>query len=376
LGNVGGPEIANQAGSLIAGLSPGTIAGLTTIGLSAAVSAGLTQMDYIHKRDNLKDLYKEELASKLRKTVDKVTTDDLDTLAKENNTIAAQLQKTRKQRNFGVGLSFMASMAALSVMAFLVTPLLPVLGLATVSAATGAIVMPAVGTGAWFGAMGVGALSTLLTYNAVKAPLHAIADKIFGLEYKTTHDHITAVKLDREAGKVISREQVLSVFAAANRQVDGFIAAEYGNRFDKLSLEEKQRATQNLSKLIPLDKLTNDINSGKVNVTELAFAVEGQISGVGNGRDALAPKQSGLFSSMWAGIKNTVGIKSSPANVGAGASVQASASSAVLVDAGNERPARGFVERLGRSKREQTLSHVDQLERARAEQATVQQQHT
>ncbi len=45
-------------------------------------------------------------------------------------------------------------------------------------------------------------------------------------------------------------------------------------------MADKQKAADEIGKLVPLEQLTADINSGKVNVTELAFAVEGQISGV------------------------------------------------------------------------------------------------
>ncbi len=74
----------------------------------------------------------------------------------------------------------------------------------------------------------------LATYNAVKIPLHWMGDKLFGLDKETTHDRIVSLQREHEAGKAISREQVLSVFAGANPQLDRFIAAEYGKQFDKL----------------------------------------------------------------------------------------------------------------------------------------------
>src|SRR5579872_10393 len=55
---------------------------LGAMGLTAAVSAGLTEVEYQHEKHALKRFYTEELAAKLNKSTDKVTDKDLQLLAK------------------------------------------------------------------------------------------------------------------------------------------------------------------------------------------------------------------------------------------------------------------------------------------------------
>ena len=341
------------------GLTAEGVAGIFAIGLTAALSAGLTVMDYNHKLYTLKDLYKDELASLSGKSKDKVTVDDLSKLAKSNSSINEEINRSKKQRNFGVFLSFAASLVALSVVSFAVPPLLVSMGIiSTVSAGTAT-------WGAFFAAVAVKGTVGLATYQAVKTPLHAIADKLFGLEEKTTNDYIVAISRDRAAGKIISREQVLSAFVAANPELDNMIVAKYGKHFDDLDLPLKQRATQEVNQIIPLDRLTLDINAGKINVTELAFSVEGQVSGVyHDGHEQHQERQSGLrrfFSAIGARIHHS--------KVGHAAEHMATV---VLAPPDNditpvikeESPTRSFVERLGLSKKEE-MRYTDRVQQSR-----------
>ena len=102
----------------------------------------------------------------------------------------------------------------------------------------------------------------------------------------------------------------MSVFAAANPELGRYIVAEYGKHFDDLTLADKQQATNILGRFMPIDRLVLDINSGKVNVSELAFAVEGQISGVNH--DTFIPEKPklGLLGVMLAGVGNMLGLHS------------------------------------------------------------------
>jgi len=201
------------------------------------------------------------------------------------------------------------------------------------------------------------------TYNAVKFPLHWVGDKVFGLDEETTHDRIVSLKKDREAGKVISREQVLSIFAGAHPQLDSFVTEQYGQPFDKLDLESKQRVADEIEKLIPLERLTSDINSGKINATELAFAVDGQISGVEH--NGPAPKKYGMLGAMWTGMRSAFHFKSHP-HVEVGAVAVQSPEANVAMAYAEEKSGKSFVERLGRSKTDPAMGYVKQLEQQAA----------
>lgn len=295
------PTVIGNIGSLFTGLG-NSVAAFVGIGSTAALSAGLTQMDYMHKREKVKDFYQEELAAKLKKSPEKVTTTDLDTLAKENHTVSEEMNRAQRQRNFGVGLSFLASMASLAVVSIVVTPILA-------DPALFAGVSEILAHGA---KLAISAVVGLLTYNTVKEPLHWIGDKLFDLDAKTTHDRIVSLTHDRAAGKIISREQVLAVFADANPQLEQYIKARYGDEFDNLALAVKQQATEELSRIVPVDQLVTDINSGKINVSELAFAVEGKISGVEHKGNEDEKKKSGMLTQMWAKVRHAVGLKDTP----------------------------------------------------------------
>ncbi len=341
------------------------LGGIVTIGLAATVSAVLTQMDYIHRKDNLKDLYKEELSHKLHKPAKKLTRDDLDEASKSNHVIDEEMHRNRKQRNYGIALSFMASMASLAVVMIVLPEVLTL--------AFGAIAAEAAvaGIGGFFLKAAVG----LVTYHAVKDPLHWVADKLFGIDERTTNDLIVNIKRDREAGKIISREQIMAVFVASNPELDKYIVSEYGKHFDDLPLGAKQKATQELSHMLPLDKLTLEINSGKVNVSELAFAVEGQASGVSHTvAQPHEERRPGLLVKMLAGLGTAIGgVKggvakvigpdaASPQEVSIGSIMQAS-KVAVEKSHHSEDKQKSFVNKL--SGQAAQLSHVERLEQSR-----------
>lgn len=368
---VGETMAHNAAQGNLLGLSTalgGTAAGLMTVGLAAGVSATLTQMDYIHRKDNIKDMYKDEIACRMQKPLKKVNLDDLDTLAKENRVVGEELKQIKKQRTFGVGLSFIASMAALSM----VVLALPEIVAAVTGAATGAIAMEGLGT---VGGLLLKGLVGLVTYNAVKEPLHHLADKLFNLDYTTTHDHIVKLKKGRDAGLVITPDQVLSVFASAHPELDHMIKREYGAKFDGLDAEKRMQATRELSKVIPLEKLANDINSGSVNVTELAFAVEGQISGIQYGRPAKEEKR-GIITAIFKSIKSTLGFSRSEEHDANHDRISTLAKAETITETITENDPRhsNHAKQLGLKPRDPNMTRAETITQNRADQEIVSRQ--
>lgn len=351
LGSMITPEIANLTGMAATGLSS-NIALASTIGLTAGVSAALTQMDYLHKKERIREFYQEEISTKLGKK--KVTVQDMEKFAEQNPTMQEAVNKEKRNRNYGVFLSFFASLVSLAV----VKVALPAV-FDYVAGAEGAF--EALSTVAHFAIAGA---TGLATYYAAKTPLHWLGDKLFGLDDKTTHDKIVELEHEREAGKTISRMQVLSVFVEANHQLDRFIVAEYGQRFDKLPLSLREQVTKDLSKLIPLEQLANDINSGRVNAAELAFAVEGEISGV-NHPLGQAPKKEGMLVKAVSKLKELFRKKAKDGEVQAKEETPPLPSFTVPVNTvyqQEEPPVRSFVERLGRGPVDQNMGHVERLE--------------
>ena len=346
------PYLTGVGKSLGFGAGEGII-GMLAIGLTAAISAGLTLMDYNHKRDNLKDLYKEELSSLTGKAKDKITTADLDQLAKGNATIDEEIRRSKKQRNIGVFISFAASMAALSIVAVAA----PAFGLAAASFTT----LAGIGTIAFNGIAG------LIAYQAVKEPLHKVADFLFHIDDRTVNDHIVAIVRDREMGKIISREQIMSAFVAAHPELDQMIVNSYGKHFDDLALADKQRAVQQINQMIPLDAIAIDINSGRINATEIAFMAQGQSSGVRHSGTEITEEQKHGLKKFF----SNVGQKINHSKIGHG--IERVAASALAPDQMitpvtevNESPVKPFVERLGLSRKDRGMSHVERVEQSRS----------
>ena len=345
-----------------------SVLGMITIGLTAAISGGLTLMDYNHKRDTLKDLYKEELTSLTGKPKDKVTSADLDQLAKVNGTVNEELKRSKRQRNFGVFISFAASLAALTVVG-LVAP-------AIIGAALPVLGISASGVGAGLLGFAVKGVIAFLSYEAVKEPLHLVADKVFKIDERTTNDHIVSMKMDREVGKIISREQVLAAFVAANPELDQLIVSSYGKHFNDLDVATKQRASQDMNQLIPLDKLTIEINAGRINVTELAFSVQGQSTGVEHdGTEAPSKDHKKGLNKLLIKMEDKIN------HTKIGHQVERVVTAALAPDqfvtpvSGQDKsPIEPFVERLGLKKKDKSMAHVDRVEQSRADQATAIQQ--
>lgn len=333
--------ILDGYGAAVAGLKGSSAPMVLALGAAAATSAALTQMDFEHERKEIKDLYRDEIAAKLHKSVGKLTNKDLEVLVKgndvqgidSNHTIAEAVHKSWKKRNLGVVISMGASLASFSMM------------IATVSA------FATLGPIAGIMLQGV---AGVLAYNAIKTPLHAIGDRVFGIDKQTTHDRIVQLEKDREAGRSITQEQVLSVLASANQDLSQAITQKFGKDFDKLELADKRQLAETLGKLMHVDVLAAGINDGKLNVTELAFTADGQFSGVLPKTDAeLTQEKKGVLQSLKSGIAGFMhkeaAIEPLPEAVPA---------QRVMVDYNQEPPAVSFVERL---RRERLTARINQV---------------
>lgn len=345
---------ANNAGGAIAGISHG-IATITTLGLASAVSAALTQLEYRREKKEIKELYKEELAAQLHKPERKLSPDDLGTLAKgdaargvaSSRVIGEALNKSRRSRNLGVVVSVLATLSSLTLAHALFPPEVAVNILAPI-------------------------LTGLLTYNAVKRPLHWLGSKMLGLDRETAHDRIAGIKRDREAGKEITIEQAFGVVVAANPELDGMISASYGKNYDRLHLTEKREMAEMIGQLIGLDRLTAGINSGQINATELAFASEGRVSGV-LPKPPEKEERPGVIRVIAAKCRRALQhFRAHPGQAQEENVIAACVPEATL-EVEHEAPKRGFTERLGLTRADTSLGYVERLEQSRGAEAAITQ---
>jgi hypothetical protein len=266
-------EVVHAAGEKTAymAVSNGAIAG--GVGIGAAVSAIVAQMEYRAKKRETKNMMKEEIASITGKDKDKVDVKDLESLSDKSGVVRNHLAKAKKERNVSMGTIFVATMAAVAVVGLLAGGF----GGALVAA-------PGVfGAFAAYGEIGVMAaklVASVVTFGIVKKPLTKLAEKIFNIDEKTAFDRIESIQKDRESDKVITKDRVMSTFVHANPELEQYIVVTYGKKYDDLNVADKQVLVDTIGLKLGVDKLTDDINKNKIKATELVFAVEGKMSGV------------------------------------------------------------------------------------------------
>ena len=191
------------------------------------------------------------------------------------------------------------------------------------------------------------AAMAMVLYPLAKKPLQKVTDKLFKLDHHTSEEQIEEIYKAQRKGRVVSEEQVFAVFVSANPELGNYIKQHFGNGFEELSAADKESLTKVIGEKLDVPKITDDINHNRVKATELAFVVEGKMSGV-LPKEGDSPKQSVLMT-----IKQKLH--------GTGHREE------------DHSPVKhGFIERVVRVPREH-MSHVQRLEESRAaEQALIQ----
>lgn len=264
-----------------AGSAGGSLFGLIVFGGFAAVSAIANQIEYMGARGRITDFYREEFAAQHKKSRDRVNDYDLTDaeFGNKNENIAPNdvvheaVRRERNIRNLGIAASFVASIAVFALMG--VVEVHPEFGAILEASAqgAGAMIMPMVEFAA---KVGVG----LISYLAIKSPLVKFGERVFGLDQETTHERIEQLAKDRADGKAVTREQVVEVFISAHKDLASYVEQNFDRRYEQLPLADKVRVAEEIAKLLPIDKIVHSINLGTTNASELAFTVEGQVSGV------------------------------------------------------------------------------------------------
>ena len=156
------------------------------------------------------------------------------------------------------------------------------------------------------------------------------------------------------------------MFVSANEKLGKFIKSAYGVEYDKLHAADKVALATEIGNKLDITKLTDAINQGQIKATELAFTVDGDISGV-LPQHAHIQKISLLNSirqrlhqvgDNLMGKDTQVGYKESAPAVSV---VGAEARPAEQVMIVPEKPTKSFVERTGRTPMRAGMSHVERL---------------
>lgn len=270
----------NVLGAAATGFS--SVFSVATIGIASAASVIINYLGYNFQRTALRDLYKDEIAAHLKKDAKDVTNDDLDIVAKgnkesgieANKTIAKEVSRLQRSRNIKFVATAGSLLLTLGIMGALTAP-------AVVGAVTAAI--PALGTAfASTGGVGMAVFKTvaaILLHTALEKPIHDLGHKLFGFE-DTVSEQIATLSKQYDGKQPISREQVVGVFVASNDDLKKFVKDRHGKSYSDLSIVQKRDVTEYLAQYMNIDNVTDNLNMGRMKVTELAYTVEGQQSGV------------------------------------------------------------------------------------------------
>lgn len=258
--------VAGGIGGASAGV--GGVFSVAGVSFAAAASVMINQAVYQHRRAELREMYKDEAAVQFGKSPKKITDKDIDLLAKGdqtrgiagNKTIAEELSQSKKRRNLGMLVSTASILGTLAI----------------VMAISGFIPPEALGAGVYAAKF----IAGVAIHELLEKPIHWLGKKIFGMEDTSTHERIAELNKEHRNGKSITKEQVLGVFVSANKELNNFVKEQYAKPYDKLSVQEKRAMVEAVEQYIPLKNITENLNSGRVKISELAFSVEGQRSGV------------------------------------------------------------------------------------------------
>lgn len=329
--------------NLTAFAAPKTVAFAVAAPAAVGLSAYMVYRDHNHRIDNLTRRYREEIGSWLGMEPEKVGRDDLYRAAENNPTLKEAITQSEQECRIGIALSVPATGGAI---ALLNTPFWEAHGahddgtlhhyikesvegsmremlvpgytpaeegahqvgmqftlqeaMSSTSLAAGAGMLASYAVGL----LALGAAGFAM-YVTIKTPLHWLADQLMGLERVTVDDRIREIERSLELGDpanrpMISQERVFLAYLEAHPSLEREIKeAHHGQRFDRLSVPEKQTVLLEMDKRFGLSKLTQDINLGIKSPRVLAGAVVGQKFGDIPARAGKSHGEESGFSLAW-----------------------------------------------------------------------------
>lgn len=368
----GGGQVLAESAKDASMFTGKNLAGLAGVAIMVGLSVGLSQVDHIHRRRRLRDTYRKEIAAGMGKSEAQVSDADLDAVAYGdpqrgvvgNGAIRQAVEHSDLHRRVGTGLSIVSSLVAFAITA-------------TLFAAGGPL---AIGGAAQFALhMAVSGVC----YFAVKMPVHWIGGKMLGLDEPTADDKIHGIQRDLEKGRAISQEQVFEAYLSGNQSLDAVVRAEFGRSFKKMDAESKIAVLQTIGRDWQVDQVTAAINAGRMRPTEIAFASQGERSGVPlgegvNAKSRWASRLEGLRHRFGFGLGSMAGMSADlvtsarnggklPATAAAPANCQTRELTNHALEAqadtmAEEARRASFVDRLGNRRHDPALTHVQRLQ--------------
>jgi hypothetical protein len=262
--------------------------------LAAGALALISQWNHHIEKNRITHEYDAEIASRLGKPISEVKMSDMEKVAKENPVIAEALNRSKKRRNLSIVVTALGVAAAVGIASVLVTAFAtPLAGTALVAGASSAI--GGALSASTIAHLALGGVAGGLSFLGIENQLEKFGEKKLHLKEPSMDEvkrkpalqaqlsvpsQITYLEKLQAKKQVITQEQVMTAFAAANPELGRQVEVRYGATFDKLSEKDKSEATRTLGGQYAIPELTDDINNRHMRVQEIAFAASGQSSGV------------------------------------------------------------------------------------------------
>ena len=219
-----------------------------------------------HYKQQMVDLYRNDIADHLGIAPEQVTISHLKEAAKDNEVIAQALARQQKKTFIEIGTSLLAGAVTFGLLFsfgnagafhnFIHNDLglgqflgnaVNFIGLSTVGSVSGLILHDALG-------LAIGARA-----GTIKAAAH---DLILDLDNSVRH------------GRPISREQVYGVLVAGNPQLQEAIHTRFHKSYVWMNAAEKSNVLHTLGIASELDTLAQQINSGEIHPGRLAYLID------------------------------------------------------------------------------------------------------
>ena len=267
---------AGTAGLALPGILAFGAIGTLGIVVGAVLNKRILNLEHDREEHRILSFYRKEVAAQTGQVANEVTIDDLRLAAAKNETLAEALKRNDEKVNSRMRAWVAGAILATIVLGVLFAPGFGLLA-ATVNFAGG-------GIPAMIGGAAVRGLFGALTFNLARPILDVFSDKFSGIAKHTSHDYIKELREIHDQGQQLSPQQVMEAFVKANPDIEAGIEQKYGKSFDAIVKKDHRGTLQEiyaqLGKNFDLEKITNDINVGRISVTELAYLVRGQKSGV------------------------------------------------------------------------------------------------
>lgn len=217
-------------------------------------------------KQEMVDLYRDDIAQHLGIAPEQVTIGHLKEAAKENEVIAQALERQQKKTFIEVGTSLLTAAVTFGLF-YVFGDASAIQNFVAKDLGLGQLLGNAVN---FIGLSTVGSFSGLVLHDGLSLAIGART----GTLKAAAHDLILAMDHDVRRGRPISREQIYGVLVAGNPQLEERIRHQFHKSYSWMSAAEKSNVLHTFGIAAALDDLAQQINNGEIRPGRLAYLMD------------------------------------------------------------------------------------------------------